>query len=201
MADELSAVPRYLTGGQAGAVGRTASGLSMLMSNASKILQTVAANIDRDIFDPLLNALYDMVMLTDDSGLLTGEETIRVMGVSVAIQKETQRSRQLEFLQATANPIDMSIIGPRGRANVLRPVADSLGLPGSEIVPGDEELEAQQKAAQQMAMQQNQVGHSQGGDQPEQARGQGAMGNRSPVNGDMGPRTNTVQSPRIQGGR
>lgn len=200
MADELSAVPRYLTGGQAGAVGRTASGLSMLMSNASKILQTVAANIDRDIFDPLLNALYDMVMLTDDSGLLTGEETIRVMGVSVAIQKETQRSRQLEFLQATANPVDMSIIGPRGRANVLRPVAESLGLPGSEIVPSDEELDAQQKAAQQMAAMQNQVGHSQGGEQANQAQGQGATGNQSPVNGDMGPRTNTVQGRRIQGG-
>lgn len=200
MADELSAVPRYLTGGQAGSVGRTASGLSMLMSNASKILQTVAANIDRDIFDPLLNALYDMVMLTDNSGLLTGEETIRVMGVAVAIQKETQRSRQLEFLTATANPVDMSIIGPRGRANVLRPVADSLGLPGTQIVPSDEELNRQQMAAQQMAEQQNMVGHSQGGEQGAQAQGQGATGNRSPVNGDMGPRTNTVQGRKIQGG-
>lgn len=204
LADELSAVPRYLTGGQAGSVGRTASGLSMLMSNASKILQTVAANIDRDIFEPLLTALYDMVMLTDTSGLLSGGESINVKGVAVAVQKETQRSRQLEFLQATANPIDMAIIGPRGRANVLRPVAESLGLPGAEIVPSDDEIEAQQKAAQQAALMQGQVGHSQGAEQGAQAQGQGAAGDTSPVTGDQGPRTNLQQQqrkPTIQGGQ
>ena len=195
LADELSAVPRYLTGGQAGAVGRTASGLSMLMGNASKILQTVAANIDRDVFDPLLNALFDMIMMTDESGLLTGEETIRVLGVAVAIQKETQRSRQLEFLTATANPIDMQIIGPKGRAAVLRPVADSLGLPGAEIVPSDDALDAQQKQAAMLAQQQGQVGHSQGGDQAAQAQGQGAAGDRSPVTKDNGPRTRIAGGP------
>lgn len=204
LADELSAVPRYMTGAQAGAVGRTASGLSMLMSNASKILQTVAANIDRDIFEPVLDGLFDMVMLTDTSGLLSGSESINVRGVSVAMQKETQRSRQLEFLQATANPIDMAIIGPRGRANVLRPVADTLGLPGSQIVPSDDDIEAQQQAAQQAAAQAGQVGHSQGADQGAQAQGQGAGGNTSPVNGDQGPRTNLQQQqpkPTIQGGQ
>ena len=40
MADDVSAIPRYMTGGaQAGGAGRTASGLSMLMSNAAKTLQ------------------------------------------------------------------------------------------------------------------------------------------------------------------
>jgi hypothetical protein len=191
MADEHSAVPRYMTGGQAGAVGRTASGLSMLMSNASKILQTVAANIDREVIDPALHGLYDMVMLTDDSQLLTGEEEIQVSGVGVAIQKETERSRQLEFLAATANPIDMGIIGPKGRAAILRPVADTLGLPGEQIVPTDDQMEAQQKQAQQTAQQQGQVGHSQGGDQAQQAQGNQPGSN---VTQDTGPRT------RIAGG-
>ena len=195
MADELSAVPRYMTGGSAGSVGRTASGLSMLMSNASKILQTVAANIDRDIFDPLLSGLYDMVMLTDASGLLTGEEEIRVLGVNVAIQKETQRSRQLEFLQATANPIDMQIIGPKGRAAVLRPVSESLGLPGVEIVPSDDELAQQQAQAAALAQAQGQPGHSQGSDQAQQAQGQGATGDRSNVTKDIGPRTRIAGGP------
>lgn len=195
MADELSAVPRYMTGGQAGSVGRTASGLSMLMGNASKILQTVAANIDRDIFDPLLNGLYDMVMLTDDSGLLTGEESIRVLGVNVAIQKETQRSRQLEFLQATANPVDLSIIGPKGRAAVLRPVAEALGLPGEEIVPTSDQLDAMQQQAAAMAQQQAMVGHSMGANQEGQAQGQGATGDRSNVTKDMGPRTRIAGGP------
>lgn len=203
LADELSAVPRYMTGAQAGAVGRTSSGLAMLMGNASKILQTVAANVDRDIIAPVLQGLFDMVMLTDTSGLLTGSESINVKGVAVAVQKETQRSRQLEFLQTTANPIDMAIIGPKGRAAVLRPVADSLGLPGEQIVPTDEQLDQQQQAAMAMAQAQGQVGFTQGGQQAQQAQGQGATGNTSSVTQDAGPRTNLQQQqPRspIQGG-
>jgi hypothetical protein len=121
MADELSAIPKYLSGrGASGGAGRTASGLAMLMGNASKILQTVAANIDRDVMDPR-SPLFDMIMLTDTSGLLTGEEQVRVMGVSVAVQKETQRARQLEFLQATANPIDAQIMGRRAARKSCRP--------------------------------------------------------------------------------
>ena len=119
----MSAIPKYLSGNYSGGAGRTASGLAMLMGNATKILQTVAANIDRDAIKPALDSLYDMVMLTDTSGLLTGQENVRVMGVQVAVQKETLRARQMEFLQATGNPIDMQIIGPQGRAAVLRSVA------------------------------------------------------------------------------
>ena len=188
IADELSAIPRYLTGSQAGAVGRTASGLAMLMGNASKILQTVAANIDRDVMEPLLTNLFDLLMLTDTSGLLTGEETVTVKGVNVAMQKETQRQRQLEFLQTTANPLDMQIIGPKGRAAVLRAVSQTIGLPGEEIVPSDDELQAQQQQAQQAAQAQGQPGHSLGGPQAAQAQG-----NKAPAPGDNGPRTNLQQ--------
>ena len=178
MADELSAIPKYLAGaGASGGAGRTASGLAMLMGNASKILQTVAANIDRDVLDPALRQLFDMLLLTDQSGLLTGEEQIRVMGVNVAIQRETQRSRQLEFLQITANPVDVQIVGPKGRAAVLRSVAQTIGLDGQQVVPSDDDLEKQQ---QQAAAMQQAAAQAQGGQAP-------SGGN---VTQDMGPRTN-----------
>jgi hypothetical protein len=188
MADELSAIPKYLAGsGATGGAGRTASGLAMLMGNASKILQTVAANIDRDVLDPLLSALYDMVMLTDTSGMLTGEEKVRVLGVAVAVQKETQRARQLEFLQITANPIDTQIMGPKGRAAILRNVATTIGLPGEQIIPSEDELDAQQKMAQAAAQAQAVPGHAGMGDQAAQAQG---GQNDTGASGDMGPRTN-----------
>lgn len=184
MADDMSAIPRYLQGQSAGGAGRTSSGLAMLMGNASKILQAVAANIDRDVFDPLLTALYDIIMVTDNSGLLTGEESVRVMGVTVAIQRETQRSRQLEFLQITANPIDTAIMGPEGRAQVLRTVSEGIGMPGAEIVPSDDVLKERQQAAQQQAA---------------AAAGQ-AQGNQAPkggnVTGDAGPRVNITGGPQ-----
>ena len=193
MADELSAIPKYLQGsGASGGAGRTASGLAMLMGNASKILQTVAANIDRDVLDPLLSALFDMVMLTDQSGLLSGEETVRILGVSVAVQRDTQRSRQLEFLQITANPIDMQIIGPAGRAEVLRSISQDIGLNGSKIVPSDEDLQAQQKMAQAQAMSQGIPGH--GGLGENAAAAQGGQQD-SGASGDMGPRTQLTGAP------
>jgi hypothetical protein len=167
LADEHSAIPKFMTGNPpAGGLGRTASGLSMLMQNSSKILQTVASNIDRDVIEPVLMSLYDMVMLTDETGILTGEEKVRVLGVQVAQQRETQRARQLEFLQLTGNPIDMQIIGPKGRAQVLRNVATEIGLPGENIVPSDEEMDAKEKQAQMMAAQQGMVGHAMGPNGP-----------------------------------
>lgn len=141
MADEISAIPRYLTGSQrTGGAASTASGLAMLMNNASKVMQNVAANVDEDVVQPVLMMLYDMVMLSDP-GTLRGDENIVVRGVSNAIQKEQDRVRQLEFLNLTANPIDMQLIGPRGRAGVLRAVAKNLGLEYEDIVAEDEQIQ------------------------------------------------------------
>lgn len=193
LADEISAIPRFMTGSPAAGVGRTASGLSMLMQNSAKILQTVAANIDRDVIAKVLEGLYDMIMLTDKSGLLTGDEVIKVLGVNVAVQRETERSRQLEFLQLTANPMDAGIIGPKGRAQILRSVADKLGLPGENIVPSDEDLDAQQKAAAALAQQQGAAGHMQQPPDQPNAAGQAQGGQQGPIaNQQQGPQTNNV---------
>lgn len=151
ISDDVSAIPKYVGGGSAGGAGRTASGLAMLMGNASKILQTVSANIDRDVMEEALLQLSDLILLTDDTGLLTGEENVSVQGVNVAVQRETTRQRQIEFLQATNNPTDMGIMGMKGRAAALRPVAQTIGLDGEQIVPDDEKLEAMDRAQQQKA--------------------------------------------------
>lgn len=195
IADELSAIPKYQTGsGASGGAGRTASGLAMLMNNASKLLQTVAANIDRDVLRPLLLNLYDFLMLTDEEGILQGDEEIRVLGVSVAVQRETQRARQLEFLQITANPIDAQIVGPRGRAAVLRSVASDIGLPGEEIVPSEATLQQMEQAQAQQRAQEadpndprqpdSEAGGQAQGDQPSQTQRK-----------DMGPRTKLAGGP------
>lgn len=149
IADDVSAIPKYV-GGQAGSgAGRTASGLAMLMGNASKILQTVSANIDRDVIEESLLQLFDLLMLTDRSGILTGQEKVSVTGVSVAIQRETLRQRQIEFLTATNNPTDMKIMGIGGRAAVLRSVSSTIGIQGEQVVPSDNEIEKMEKAQKQ----------------------------------------------------
>jgi hypothetical protein len=68
-----------------------------------------------------------------------------VLGVNVAIQRETIRQRQLEFLQATLNPTDMKIMGITGRGAVLRSVSTTIGLNGEEVVPSEDKLEKMEK--------------------------------------------------------
>jgi hypothetical protein len=199
MADERSAIPRYLTGESlSGGAGRTASGLSMLMSNAQKVLQTVAANVDTDILEPLLQYLYDMIMLTDTSGILTGEEQIKVLGSQVAIQRDTLRQKQLQFLQITANPIDGPIIGEIGRARVLRAVAQDLGLP-DDVVPDDQTLQSQMDAQKRMqAASQAMLAHAQGqGAQVQGPPGSGPPGQQrgKPGGGAGSPPAGNAPSP------
>lgn len=142
MADEISAIPRYMTGStRAGGAATTASGLAMLMNNSSKVMQSVVANIDIDIMQPVIDELYDMVMLLHPEKL-RGDENVVVKGVANALRREQDRVRQLEFLQITANPIDAPIIGPERRANLLRAVSKDIGLPYEETVPDEEEVRA-----------------------------------------------------------
>jgi hypothetical protein len=165
MADEASALPKYLTGsGATGGAGRTASGLAMLMDNASKVMQNVAANVDDDILTPCIEGLYEMVMLSSAGPNLKGDETIVVKGVTVAVQKETDRMRKLEFLQMTANPMDMQIMGIPGRAAVLEDVAEELGMKGKKVVPSTEEL--QEKMQEANKAQQAQAAAEEGGGAP-----------------------------------
>jgi hypothetical protein len=170
----------------------------MLMSNAQKVLQTVAANVDTDILEPLLQYLYDMIMLTDTSGILTGEEQIKVLGSQVAIQRDTLRQKQLQFLQITANPIDGPIIGEIGRARVLRAVAQDLGLP-DDVVPDDQTLQSQMDAQKRMqAASQAMLAHAQGqGAQVQGPPGSGPPGQQrgKPGGGAGSPPAGNAPSP------
>lgn len=185
IADETSAIPRYITGSEkTGGAAATASGLAMLQNNATKVLQNVASNVDRDVISPLLRTLYDMVLLTDVTGLLKGDADIQVRGVEIALKKEQDRMRRLEFLQITGNPIDMEIVGMPGRAAILRSLSEDLGLPGEDIVPSDDALQQKQEAQQQMQMMAAQAQ----GDQPPAPGSTGA--------GRMGEETDNMQRNR-----
>lgn len=138
MLDDVSTIPRYLTGsGQAGGAGRTASGLSMLINNANKTLQNVADNIDSDIFEPLMQELYDYIMLTDSTGMLRGDESIVVDGVRQAAKQEQDLTRQMEFLNIINNPNYQMLIGPDEMARILQKIADNTGMEIKIKQPGD----------------------------------------------------------------
>jgi hypothetical protein len=186
LADEVSGIPRYLTGNQnVGGAASTASGLNMLMNNASKVLQQVAAQIDTDVIQPLLDYLHFIAMVSDRSGLSWGDAKIVARGITMAMRKEADRQRQLEFLQLTANPLDFQIMGADGRAKILRRLDDSLGL-GEDVVPDESEVEERQK----QAMMQEQAAAAQGGQSP----APGASDNRPNRGLDNAQRTRSPQA-------
>ena len=153
MADDYSGIPRYMTGsGQAGGAGRTASGLSMLMGNAGKVITAVIKNIDLNVMEPLLERLYYFNMRYETDPELKGDITIVAKGASNLVSRDAAQVRRTEFLATTANPIDMQIMGVEGRAAVLRETAKTLQMDTDKVVPDTEAL--RQKLAAKAAMMQ-----------------------------------------------
>lgn len=156
-ADDFSLVPRYMAGSdKVGGAGRTASGLSMLMDAANKGLKGVVANVDTNVIAPMLTKLYNYNMLYDKDPTIKGDAQVVASGAVSLMRIESMQLRRNEFLQVTANPIDMQITGIEGRAEVLRSVASGLDLNTDKIVPPEEDL--QQQMQMQQAQQQVQQG-------------------------------------------
>lgn len=161
MADEYTGIPRYMTGteGTPGA-GRTASGLSMMIGNASKIIRQVVGSIDQYILEPVLDRLYYHNMVHGDDPDLKGDLRIQARGAMSLVTKESAQVRRNEFLAATANPIDLQIVGLEGRAEILREAAKSLDISPDRVVPPISVIRQrammQQMMAQQQAAQQQQ---------------------------------------------
>lgn len=153
-ADEVTGIPAYLYSGTTGSgAGRTASGLSMLMDNAAKGIKTAISAID-NVVSGMVDRLYMHNMMYDPDPAIKGDFKITARGAMGMVLKEQLQERRMQFLQATANPVDMQIVGINGRAYVLREVAEQLQMDTSRIVPSPEMLEFnQEKQAQyQMAL-------------------------------------------------
>lgn len=169
MADEYSGIPRYMTGteGTPGA-GRTASGLSMMVGNASKVIKSLVGSIDIRLFRPLLRELFDWKIQNDPSFKYRGDLQIVPRGALSLQVKESANQARAMFLQSTANPIDLQIIGPQGRAVLLREAAKGLNLNPDDVVPSLTKLKMQQ-IEQAMQQQGQPQGQSQQGPQKQPA--------------------------------
>ena len=151
LADEYSGIPRYMTGASpAGGAGRTASGMSMLMSNANKSMKQVVSNIDNHVMTPLLDRLYFYNMKYSEDQELKGDINVVSKGAIGIVAKEAAQVRRNEFLQATANPIDMQIMGIEGRATLLRETARDLDVNPDEVVPPREMFRVSQQVNQML---------------------------------------------------
>ena len=123
------------------------------MDNAAKGIKSAIASVDV-VVSSIVNRLYVHNMIYDPDISAKGDFKVMAKGAMGLVAKEQLQMRRNEFLQATANPVDLQIVGPQGRAYLLRQVAESLQMDTDKIVPTPEELEFKQEQMQAMQMQQ-----------------------------------------------
>jgi hypothetical protein len=186
LADEYTGIPRYMTGDSpSGGAARTASGMSMLMSNAGKSIKQVISNIDENVIRPVIERLYFYNMRYGEDPDLKGDVQIVARGAVSLIIKEQAMQRQNQFLQiALSSPIAMQVVGVEGIAELLRQAAKTLDLNPDNIVPPVEILKQRMAQAQQQQMLAMQAGGQPG--QVPQPGGQQLM-NGAPVTNNFAP--------------
>lgn len=156
-ADDVTNVPRYSYGNEKiGGAGSTATGLSMLMNSAAKGIRRAIANIDLNVIQPTVYQTFIEIMTTDPDPTIRGDVKVVATGSAAVLIKEQTQENQKEFLQITSNPIDIEIMGKKGRARLLADIANNLNI-NPLVLPSDEELDAQEKQEREMMMQQQQA--------------------------------------------
>lgn len=195
LADEYTGIPKYMTGeSMAGGAGRTASGMSMMMSNAGKAIKQVISNIDENVIRLAIERLYFYNMRYGDDPDLKGDVNIVARGATSLLVKEQAQMRQNQFLQiALSNPVTQQIVGVEGIAELLRQAAKTLDLNPDNIVPPVEIIKARmaqqqnQAAQQQQLMLEQQNGQAQAGGTPPNAQPGATLATGAPVTNNFAP--------------
>lgn len=137
MADDLSSLPKSMQGSMdnMGGTGRSAAGLSMMLNAGSRTVKQAVTAIDNTMVEPVIEHLNIYLSILKPDMVLEGDITVVARGAAELAQQETLRMRKLEFLQITNNPVDLQLVGPMGRWNLLKDVAKNLGMPVTDVLP------------------------------------------------------------------
>lgn len=155
LSDDFSLIPRIMSGdASSGSIGRSASGVSMMLDSAGKGLKGIVSSIDHKIMKPVLEALFNYNMLFHPDPSVKGDAQVIARGAVSLMQLEALQLRRNEFLVATNNPLDSQIVGVEGRAEILREAAKGLQLDINRVVPPRGSFAGQQ-VPQQGAQQQS----------------------------------------------
>ena len=156
LADEATGIPSFSHGqtGVAG-VGRTASGISMLMNAASGTIKTVIKNVDDYLLRPLGEAFFNFNMQFDFDPEIRGDLEVKARGTESLMANEVRSQRLMQFLQIGSSPALMPFTKFQ---YIIREIAKSMDLDPDKVTNNMEEamLQASLMAAQTPAQQQQQ---------------------------------------------
>jgi hypothetical protein len=183
LADEATGIPSF-SHGQTGVtgVGRTASGMSMLMGAAAQNIKTVVKNVDDYLLSPLGKAMFAFNMQFDFDPEANGDLAITARGTESLMRNEIRSQKLMQVMQLGTNPA----MAPMIKFDyILREIAASLDLDEDKIVNDPREAAIQAALMAQYAPQSS--------PQAPQAAQQGQEGSPTPDNqagvgaGAMGP--------------
>ena len=131
LSDESTGLPSFAHG-QTGisGVGRTASGISMLMSAANGSVRTVIKNVDDYLLGPLGKAFFSFNMQFDFDEDIKGDLEVKAQGTSSLMANEVRSQRLMQFLQVVQNPA----LAPFAKMDyVIREIAESMDLDADKV--------------------------------------------------------------------
>ena len=131
LADESTGLPSY-SYGQTGVmgVGRTASGISMLMNAASGSIKTVIKNVDDYLLRPLGEGFFRFNMQFDFDPEIKGDLEIKARGTESLMATEVRSQRLMQFLQVASNPV----LAPFAKFQfIIREIAKSMDLDPDKV--------------------------------------------------------------------
>ena len=131
LADESTGFPSFAHG-QTGVqgVGRTASGISMLMGAASGAIKNVIKNVDDYLLRPLGERLYRFNMQFDFDPNIRGDLEVKARGTESLMANEVRSQRLMQFMQIASNPT----LAPFARFQyIIREIAKSLELDPDKV--------------------------------------------------------------------
>ena len=132
LADESTGFPSFAHG-QTGVqgVGRTASGISMLMSAANGSIRNVVKNVDDYLLSPLGKAFFNFNMQFDFDDSIKGDLEVKAQGTESLMANEVRSQRLMQFLQITQNPT----LAPFSKMDyIIREIAKSMDLDPDKLV-------------------------------------------------------------------
>jgi hypothetical protein len=131
LADESTGFPSFAHGqtGVSG-VGRTASGISMLMGAAQGSIKNVIKNVDDYLLKPLGEGLFRFNMQFDFDPKIRGDLEVKARGTESLMANEVRSQRLMQFLQVASNPA----LAPFAKMDyIIREIAKALDLDPEKV--------------------------------------------------------------------
>ena len=143
LSDESTGLPSFAHGqtGVSG-VGRTASGISMLMNAASGSIKNVIKNVDDYLLRPLGEGFFRFNMQFDFDPSIKGDLEVKARGTESLMANEVRSQRLMQFLQIASSPA----LAPFAKfPYIIREIAKSMDLDPEKVTNsmGDAALQAE----------------------------------------------------------